>query len=722
MLDAVARFSQMLSVVPVQGKLGAKRSCDLTYNSTPVVCKTVSAHEMCLEMPIPDDHFAATRVCSNCLSDDNCKGSKCNATPDGGVSDADVVIYVRAVNTTTCDGMVLAYASACQLDQYDRPTFGMVNFCPDLIDPAPLAYETQLATALHEMTHALGFSSSLFAYMRNKDGTPRTLRDADGDPPQLINTTCPNGSPIDYFDNPSRTTVQYYHERGHKVAKMVTPTVAKFVQDHFGCPGLTGAELESQDDGCMGSHWEERLFEPEYMSPVSSFVNTISGLTLAFFEDSGWYQTSNETISRLHFGAGRGCSFATSRCIDKATETVLPAGVDHYCVGTEGQMCTPDGTARATCYIDAGFTIPAIYQYFQDPTKGGLNNFADFCPTMSGFPSGDCTLQSNLPHPPNSTDNLMGETYCPTCRCTKSSLTLQESDWQPSARRRSGCYAVHCPTTKLVQLSVPSPAGVSVLNCTTPGASLTVPGYSGTITCPDPLVVCERTCPHACSGRGTCDYSTRTCTCNSGFSGADCSVGGPVVVKTTPTDYCEPFTGVAVTNCSAGFAVATMGETYCSTCKCTKSSLHSQQGADSPKSYGCYDVQCDSANTVKLTLPAVRGPPQVVNCTMAGTAVVVPGYSGTITCPDPSVACEPGCPRNCSGHGTCNATSRTCMCTSGWMGVDCSRSSMPMPTPTPTSVTNVTLRAANTALRMSSWSPFAFMGFIADMLIAAYHG
>ncbi|GMF54990.1 unnamed protein product [Phytophthora fragariaefolia] len=206
--DAIARFQNALQVVPVQGKLAAQHTCSRQWPTTPPTCYTVFQNEKCHEMPILAEHFGATRICSTCIGD-NCDGGECAYTDAYGVENTDFMLYVRSAATSTCSSRTLAYASSCQKDQYDRPTFGMVNFCPSQISTASEDYETQVSTAMHEMTHALGFSAQFFALMRYPDGTPRTPRDANGRPPTSKSGTCPNGSPFDYFVEPSSNTVHH---------------------------------------------------------------------------------------------------------------------------------------------------------------------------------------------------------------------------------------------------------------------------------------------------------------------------------------------------------------------------------------------------------------------------------------------------------------------------------------------------------------------------------
>ncbi|KAL4116587.1 hypothetical protein PRIC2_012039 [Phytophthora ramorum] len=237
----------------------------------------------------------------------------------------------------------------------------MVNFCPKLLSTASSAFERQVSTALHEFSHALGFSARFFPLMRDEDGTPRTPRDQQGNPPTFTQGTCPNGNPISYYVEPANTTITYATERNHVVAKMATPRVRAFVRDHFGCPTLEGAEIESQDGGCLGSHWEERLFEPEYMTPVDSYRNVFSALTLAFFADSGWYRVNASTSEIMHFGRKKGCAFA------KDNRRPKPTSVSRYYKSY--QHPSADYQRSSTYYHHSGSNYEHASESYQYPTN-----------------------------------------------------------------------------------------------------------------------------------------------------------------------------------------------------------------------------------------------------------------------------------------------------------------------------------------------------------------
>jgi len=142
---------------------------------------------------------------------------------------------------------------------------------------------------VHELLHALGFSTDSWALFRNQDGTPRTPRGADG-LPALTPTLCTDGV-TRTVRAPSASTLLVRQERGVIVNRMVTPKVVAVARDLLGCSTLEGPELENQpttSGSCFGSHWEQRLFPQEMMASTASHNSFISALTLAALEDSGW--------------------------------------------------------------------------------------------------------------------------------------------------------------------------------------------------------------------------------------------------------------------------------------------------------------------------------------------------------------------------------------------------------------------------------------------------
>ena len=287
---AVSRLTQTLSVVPVSGSLLVNRTCCSEYSSG--VCAAACAVPTCAdgssgELPVDATLLRGLRTCNTCYTDGTCDEASCTETSDGaGAPATDFYLYVSSVTTASCGGGTIAYASACYRDQYDRPIMGSANFCPDSLSSAAADWDDQLGTAVHEVFHALGFSSDSWALFRDESGAPRTPRDADGNPAE-VSATCADGS-VRSVRAPGSSTVAASTERGVTVHRLVTPRVASVARDLFGCASLSGAELENQPTGssspCFGSHWEQRIHMNEMMTSTLS-ENILSPLTLAALED-----------------------------------------------------------------------------------------------------------------------------------------------------------------------------------------------------------------------------------------------------------------------------------------------------------------------------------------------------------------------------------------------------------------------------------------------------
>lgn len=108
-----------------------------------------------------------------------------------GIADADFIFYISSTQTPRCNkGATVAYAAHCQQESgMDRPIAGHANLCPESISTKPQDLETLLSTVKHEILHALGFSVSLYAYFRDKEGNPLTPRNPRTGKPKTSSIT-----------------------------------------------------------------------------------------------------------------------------------------------------------------------------------------------------------------------------------------------------------------------------------------------------------------------------------------------------------------------------------------------------------------------------------------------------------------------------------------------------------------------------------------------------
>ena len=132
---AIAFFQDTLKVFPVSGALQAAYFCTSAWQIEQKQCAAAPANpQKCGSyVAIPEGHLGSTDQHADtkyCVTqpDQDCT----NYVAGPGVSNADFVIYVTAQTVGSCPSEAgsgtLAFASSCRADQYDRPTFGYVNF------------------------------------------------------------------------------------------------------------------------------------------------------------------------------------------------------------------------------------------------------------------------------------------------------------------------------------------------------------------------------------------------------------------------------------------------------------------------------------------------------------------------------------------------------------------------------------------------------------------
>ena len=172
----------------------------------------------------------------------------------------------------------LAQAWTCLiLSSNSRPLVGVVEINPNFsLNKIDTSFHMKYIL-LHEISHVLGFNSGMFEKLH------------------FLYTERKNGITRDY---------------------LISPKVIEKAKLHFNCDNLKGVELENQGgDGSAGSHWEARYMLGDYMISTNYIENTISDITLAYFEDTGFYKVNYYTGGLFRYGKNQGCAFLQEDCI-----------------------------------------------------------------------------------------------------------------------------------------------------------------------------------------------------------------------------------------------------------------------------------------------------------------------------------------------------------------------------------------------------------------------
>jgi hypothetical protein len=539
-----------------------------------------------------------------------CENDLPSAHKTTGVPNADFVLYVTARPT---GGSTLAWALTCQSDQYSRPIAGHANFSPARISTSAADKAQAMSTAIHEISHSLGFSSSHFGLFR-KTGT---------------------------LDPPDRRSdiVASYSEFGKSVSKIITPKTVAAVKDHFGCSSWTNAGAELEDGGSAGtagSHLEKRIFGNEFMTGTADPNSVYSSVTLSIFEDSGWYAINYAQAEKLPWGYKQGCDFVRKTCGEGWSDAYF-CGRDQVTTGwAEG--CTNDRRYRAKCNLATNpFDLLPQYRYFSDPKVGGTDLYYDYCPYYRRLGSGDCRDPSTIPF------WYYGETVGSTSMCFTG--TFQRSSLNRAPTRHSACVKAGCSLrTNLLEVTLVQGATSTMVTCPAAGGPLdleSIPnsGFVGVLDCPVSSSICtgDPCDVQTCNGHGRCQSGDGSCVCESGYIGSS--------IYECDRKMCP----------GASFNNATQQYTFCSghgRCNFDLGICETPSGQP-----GCDDGWRQSSNS------------SVNDCGERGCPLAFSSSCGAVGSPgvDASGACE------CAGRGVClqSGGSSVCQCPTGWMGAAC---------------------------------------------------
>ncbi|CAJ0605505.1 unnamed protein product [Cylicocyclus nassatus] len=393
----------------------------------------------------------------------SCRHGNCSSDFDdyiGTIAHIDFVLFV-AIRHGTCANETLAYAGRCSLHPVThRPISGYVNVCPEAFEAMQKNEMSKwLSLMKHELIHAFVFSTS---HYKNFIGAkPEVQRTPISIVPGVIEKFIRTDWEV------ARGTVN------HDVYMIVTPKVRQEARNHFGCPTLEGAEVENQgDSGMRASHWEKRVFENEAMSAVTTQVYAVSRVTLALFEDSGWYQVDYDKAEDMSWGKGLGCVFAKKSCL-----TWMRSRQDPYpfCTQQFDVRCSEDRKSKVICNlvspefakipIDYNYNIPSLYT---DDKGGsivaiGREEIADYCPYYRVFAEVEkeatdsrCTYAGNMYYNNYSLEHeqvcaKLRKIFSPSARCFSldGGIEVSKKSTITTYHHKVGCYETACKDDRL---------------------------------------------------------------------------------------------------------------------------------------------------------------------------------------------------------------------------------------------------------------------------------
>jgi len=264
---------------------------------------------------------------------------------------------------------------------------------------------------------------------------------------------------------------------GQQYTYINSPKVIEKAKLHFGCDNIKGVQLENDGgSGTAGSHWDSRYMLGDYMMATDYSDIVLSDISLALFEDTGFYQVNYYTGGLFRFGKNQGCAFIAKKCLyNQGKNTLFP---NEFCNESGKSFCSSSHMSKGNCFITTEYSsINKGFRYFGDKHTGGLSH-ADYCPvSYTSITSNNYYFLNNCRYGNNGNE---GEIFGEDSLCFESSIN--------NSGMKSACYKIECDqSSKTFSIYINS----KVISCPGEESVLNNPsGLNGQIKCPDYNLVC----------------------------------------------------------------------------------------------------------------------------------------------------------------------------------------------------------------------------------------
>ena len=394
-----------------------------------------------------------------------------------GIS-SDLIIFARFTGKNELSSTTLANAGARKLDyNTKRPIIGVININPNIDFSLGNSANYVESILLHEITHILGFSITLFEYF----------------PKGLSNTLL--------YKKDTRI--------GLNRTYIKTPKLIEVAKKYFNCDRIDGIELENQGgSGTAISHWEARILLGDYMNGVIFTIEqVISEFTLAVLEDSTWYKINYYTGGLMRYGKHQGCDFIEKDCLNQDLETQF--NNDFFNIyDSEEPRCSSGRQSRGYNIL---YKISSVEndEYLRFNKQFG-SAMADYCPVCQELPYesrntyyvGNCQrgnynygtriiFDYQYGYDNNEIPKTLGEKFTENSFCSLTSVIpkIGNKNYNKYKTIHPACYPMFCSEKSLtIQIND------QYIVCPRQGGKVSISkNYEGYIYCPDYNLICTGT-------------------------------------------------------------------------------------------------------------------------------------------------------------------------------------------------------------------------------------